>query len=132
MALLRARFSRNNGHHHEDRVLNRGVAHRVKVTGSHASMLHAATRSWIHSWDKVGDNDLRIEGADWEFLACEGAIYPEGSTLRNVSPFDYLLHPAASASILSRTLELGSFAPQPHTEERNGPNWCLWQNDEKK
>ena len=81
-------------------------------------MLYAATRSWIHSWDEVGDNDLRIEGADWEFLACEGAIYPEGSTLRNVSPFDYSLHPAASASILSRILELGSFAPQPHTEEQ--------------
>ena len=81
-------------------------------------MLYAATRSWIHSWDEVGDNDLRIEGVDWEFLACEGAIYPEGSTLRNVSPFDYSLHPAASASILSRILELGSFAPQPHTEEQ--------------
>jgi len=116
MALLRARFRRNHGLGHEDRVLNRDTTHRVKVSGSHASMLYATTRGWIHSWDEVGDNDLRIDGVDWEFLACEGVIYPEDSTVRSMSVFDYSLHPSASASILSRILELGSFSHRPSTE----------------
>ena len=116
MALLRARFKRSNGHDHEDRVLNRGVSHRVKVTGSHSSMLYAATRDWIQSWEEVGDNDLRVDGVDWEFLSCGGAIYPEDSTFRSLSPFDYSLHPAASASILSRILELGDLAPRAYAE----------------
>ena len=116
MALLRSRFRRNHGLGHEDRVLNRDTTHRVKVSGSHSSMLYATTRGWIHSWDEAGDNDLRIDGVDWEFLACEGVIYPEDSTVRSMSVFDYSLHPSASASILSRILELGSFSHRPSTE----------------